>query len=88
MWRLRTKHCEPANLDSQIVEIFQKLPDDLKVWQQLSMRYEIDMFCGLFFEKTNDVISIAPETMHILSSLGITLKLDIYTERSQVDVGE
>ena len=78
MWRLSVADYEPANLDSQIVEIFQKLPDDINVWDELASRFDLDIFCGLFLNKTNDVILIAPDPMQILSSRGVTLTLDIY----------
>jgi len=78
MWRLSAKDCEPENLDSQIAEIFEQLPDDLNVWRQLSARYELDIFCGIFVNRSNGVALISPESMKILSSRNIRLTLDIY----------
>lgn len=83
LWRLGTKYCEPANLDFQILEIFEQLPDELNIWQQLSTHYDLDIFCALFLETTNDVVVVAPEPMQILSSRGVALELDIYTERNK-----
>lgn len=80
LWQLSAKDCEPMNLDSQIVEIFQQLPRDLEIWKQLNARFELDIFCGLFMSKSNDVVAIAPEPMQLLSSRGVALKLDIYNK--------
>ena len=81
MWRFSVADATPANLDAQIVEIFQQLPSDMTKWEQLSSRYDIDLFCVLFLNKTNDVILIAPEPMKILSSRGVTLTLDMYASK-------
>jgi len=78
MWRLSAKEREPANLDAQVIEIFQQLPDDLNVWNQLATQYELDIFCGLFLNKRNGVVLLAPESMQILSSRAVRLTLDIY----------
>lgn len=79
LWRLSAMDCEPMNLDSQIVEIFQQLPEELDIWKQLAARFDLDIICGLFMNKSNDVVAVAPEAMQMLSYRGVELKLDIYT---------
>lgn len=78
MWQLSATECEPENLDAQIKEIFQKLPDDEDFWNQLAARYGLDIFCGVFVNVSNGVTWIAPESLQILSSRKVILKLDIY----------
>ena len=79
MWRLDATDCKPANLDYQIDEIFQNLPDELSLWTHLSSSYELDLFCGLFLTESSGVVFITPESMKILSSRGVKLKLNVYT---------
>jgi len=77
MWRLSAADCEPAKLDAQIDEIFQQLPSDLNVWNQLAKNYELDISCGLFLTKRNEVFLLEPKSMQIL--LSRTIRLDIYS---------
>ena len=78
LWRLSAEDCEPANIDVQIDEIFRQLPSDLNVWSQLAADYELDISCGLFLNKRNEVFILAPKSMQILSSRSVRLTLDIY----------
>lgn len=78
MWRLKATSCEPENLDSQISEILDKLTPDLEVWKSLSKKYDIDLFCGLFMEESNEGLEVSPVSLSLLSKRGIKLGLDIY----------
>ena len=78
LWRLSAGDREPENLDAQVIEIFQQLPDDLNIWEQLATNYDLDISCGLFLGKSNSVVLLAPETMQIFSSKAVRLTLDIY----------
>jgi hypothetical protein len=78
MWRLYAIDCEPENLDEQILELLGKLSNDLTVWQSLSEKFEIDLFCGLFMEKSNEGMEISPSQLKMLGERGINLSLDIY----------
>ena len=78
MWQLAAPGSEPGDLDSQISHILGKLTDDLSVWNQLAVKYDIDIFCGLFMEKENEGLCISPESLASLGERGIELGLDIY----------
>ena len=78
MWRLSATDFEPANLDAQVDEIFQQLPSDLNIWNQLATHYELDISCGLFLDKRSGVVLLAAKSMQILSSRTVRLTLDIY----------
>ena len=77
-WRLETTDREPEDLDSQIAELLAKTTQDIKVWESLSNRFEIDLFCGFFMNESNEGLSISPESLAALGKRGITLSLDIY----------
>lgn len=48
------------------------------MWSQLSSRYELDMFCGVFLGSSNDALEFSPELMGQLADRGIKLVLDVY----------
>jgi hypothetical protein len=77
-WRLIAKSAEPEDLDGQIRWLMSQVSDDLSVWKLLTQAYDVDLFCGLFMQSSNDGLSLSPETMLMLGLRGIELGLDIY----------
>ena len=77
-WRLRAPDSVGADLDGQIDWIFSQLTPDLGRWNQVSRQYRIDLFCGLFLERQNRGVSLAPHTMAAVAARGISLGFDIY----------
>ena len=78
MWNLSATKCEPENIDAQISEILSKLTNDLDIWNSISNQFEIDLFCGLFMDETNEGLTISSTSLESLSLRGIELGLDIY----------
>jgi hypothetical protein len=83
MWKMYAEDREPGNLDEQISEIFNKLPKDQNIWKSLSNKYDIDLFCGLFMEESNEVITISSSSMKLLAERGVELILDLYGQISE-----
>lgn len=79
-WRLSAPIAEPADLDQQIEWLLSRLNPDLSAWHQLTGVYRIDVFCGLFLERSNRGLQLAPTTMLKLAQRRIPLSLDIYAE--------
>jgi hypothetical protein len=77
-WRLHASVREPADLDDQVREILHQITENLSVWADLSQRFEIDLFCGLFMENSNEGLFLSPLTLSSLGQRGIELALDIY----------
>jgi len=78
MGQLCASDREPENIDGQIREIFTQITADVAVWQNISKKYRVNLFCGLFMTETNDGLSISPQSMAVLSERGIELWFDIY----------
>ena len=77
-WRLQATEAEPENLNEQIAEIIGKLNPDLSVWKQLSEKYSVDLFVGLFMVHSNEGMDVSPKSLQLLGERGIVLSLDIY----------
>lgn len=77
-WRLKASDAKPGDLDVQIQGIFASLTTDLSVWVELSARFQVDIFCGLFMNERNEGLEISPETLGAMGARGVTLSLDIY----------
>ena len=83
-WRRDAGRLRPGNLDKQISEILAPLTFDLTVWADLSKRYKVDLYCGLWLETYNEGISLSPESMTALGERNIMIDLDVYA----IDVGD
>lgn len=78
IWRLEATDATPEDLDGQIAELLGKLTGNLSVWAQISTKYEIDLFCGLFMKCSNEGLWVSAESLKALGERGIELSLDIY----------
>ena len=79
MWRLDAEATKPENLSQQVSELLCRTTADLGVWQVLSSRFRVDLFCGWFMSDSNEGIEIPPATMVALGTRGIVLSVDIYS---------
>ena len=79
MWRLCASDREPENMDGQIREILSKATGDLTVWRSIAGRYEVDLFCGLFLDGSNEGLTLSAQSLAALGERGIEMGLDIYS---------
>ena len=77
-WRLRASKNLDGDLDAQLVEILGMLTTDLAVWRDLTARFEVDFFCGIFLKTSNDGLSLKASTIQMLGERRLRLELDIY----------
>ena len=83
-WRLRATERSPADIDGQVSELLARVTSNPDVWRKLS-RYRVDVFCGLFMDKSNEGFELSPDTMRQLSNQGIKIGFDIYGPRDEVE---
>jgi ribosomal protein L19 len=77
-WRLAAPDSANSDLDAQAHWILSRLTSDLGIWRQITSKYKVDLFCGLFLERPNRGISLSPQTMRQLADRGIEIGFDIY----------
>ncbi len=77
-WCLQAEKREPEDLDDQVCELLDKLSNDLAVWKEVSRRFDIDLFVGLFMNNVNEGSEVSSETLRKLGERGIALGLDVY----------
>ena len=82
-WHLHAGDTEPENLDAQVEELLGKLTSDLSVWESLSAKFEVDLFCGWFMQEWNEGVNVSPSTLKALGERGILLGVDIYGPDSE-----
>jgi hypothetical protein len=83
---LEAEAAEPENINGQVRWLLSQVESDPEVWQALVQRFDVDIFCGLFMQESNDGMSLAPDVMALLGERGIHLALDIYNASDDDDV--
>jgi hypothetical protein len=78
-WRLKAERAEPEDINAQVRWLLSQVELDLSVWKSLAGKFDVDVFCGLFMQGSNDGMSLAPDVMALMGERGIHLELDIYT---------
>lgn len=77
-WHLESPRGD-GNLDEHIRWILQALCPDQDVWDSISARYNLDLFCGLFLGDWNRGTGVSAGLLSELGRRGIELSLDIYS---------
>lgn len=79
-WRLSLKREETDEWDcaEAMMELLQRLPTDVSLWQSLAKRFKIDFFVGLRMTSRNKGFSISSQVMGYLAERGIEAGFDIY----------
>ena len=79
LWRLSAANREPEDMNGQIHEILSQTTNDLAVWKNITARYWVDLYCGLFLGVSNEGLVLSPVSLAALGKRGIELALDIYS---------
>lgn len=85
-WRLEAEPVEPEDVNGQVRWLLSQVESSPDVWKSLVQQFDIDIFCGLFMQGSNDGMSLAPDVMALLGERGIHLALDIYAASDDDDV--
>lgn len=83
-WSLHAPDSKESDLDSQVDLILSRLTADLAVWKKVVASYRVDLFCGLYLERSNRGVILAPHTMAALGSRGIELGFDIHVPEEPI----
>jgi hypothetical protein len=76
-WRLESSR-DATDIEDQVVSLLARVTNDLDVWRDLSKRFRVDMFCGLFLDAKNRGFELTPQTLRQLADRGISIGFDIY----------
>jgi hypothetical protein len=85
-WRLEAATAEPEDVNGQLRWLLSQVESDPDVWKTLVQQFDVDVYCGLFMQGSNDGVSLAPDVMALLGERGIHLALDIYSASDDDDV--
>lgn len=76
-WGLCTQR-STDDIETQLVALFERLTDDLSVWQSLTTRFDADLFCGVFLVWQGHGFDMSPRLHRLLADRNLTIIFDIY----------
>lgn len=76
-WHLSSDR-QATVLADQIESLLSKLTNDVAVWQSLTERFDVDLFCGLFLETTNRGVELPAHLLAKLAERRLRIGFDIY----------
>ncbi|HEX2915027.1 MAG TPA: DUF4279 domain-containing protein [Chloroflexia bacterium] len=82
LWRWAGIRTDTRTLEEQIQLLFDQLPEDLSIWQDLSTKYGSELFCGIWMKTWNREFDLSPTIMKKIVDRGLTIRFDIYYEES------
>ena len=88
MWLLQVDDREPEDLNAQVAELLARLTPDLTMWEHLSQQYELDLFCGLFMDESNEGIALSVPTLVALAARSIEIDFDVYAPSCEIQLSE
>jgi ribosomal protein L19 len=77
MWSLKADDLV-SELEEKIQDLLSRVTADLSIWQSLQSRFSMNIFCGLFMNRSNEGLELSASVLQEMGKRGIELQLDIY----------
>lgn len=69
---------EDGDLDALVRRLVARLTSDLDVWKDLTTRYRVDLFGGVFLGSANQGLLLGHEASGLLAARRVEIGFDIY----------
>ena len=80
MWFLTIKRNSTQTLEEQICQLLEKLTKDLKVWAELSERFEASIYCGAWLKVWNRDVWLNADLLKQIADRNLSIGLAIYCD--------
>ena len=77
-WLLASTEDESVETEEQVSKLLSRLSSDLDVWKELTQKYRVDLFCGLFLNEFNRGFSLSSGLLKELAERNLKIEFDIY----------
>jgi hypothetical protein len=78
MWQRECAQLKPSDFNRQVSTLLSQLTQDPKIWERLSKKYRIDLFCGWFMQEECEGEDISASVLLALGARHIGIGIDIY----------
>ena len=77
-WHLASTEDQSVETEEQVSKLLSRLSSDLDVWKELTRKYRVDLFCGLFLNEFNRGFSLSSGLLKELAERNLKIEFDIY----------
>src|ERR1035441_6328213 len=81
-WSLTVESGRDDQIERGITTLLNRLPTSLELWRDLTRRYYIDIYCGLFLKTSNRVLELSPQLSRMLAARNMGIGFNLYFDRS------
>jgi hypothetical protein len=81
-WSLTVESDRKDEIEHGITSLLNRLPSNLDLWRELTQRYYIDVYCGLFLRTSNRGFGLSPQVSRMLADRNLGVGFDLYFERA------
>ena len=79
-WLLSFSKKSEEDLEGQISQLLDQLPKNLEIWQNLTRRFDSDIYCGAWLKAWNRDVWLSAGLLSKLSDRGLNLGMAIYCD--------
>ena len=77
-WIFGGDYRSPPSLDEQISQLLLALPNDPKIWDDLTSRFDCCLSVGAYFADWTGGITLEPATLKLLAERNLPIDFDMY----------
>ncbi len=77
-WHLSTGESTATEIADQVSLLLSHVTVDLRVWHDITSRYQADVFCGLFLDGWNRGFTLPPSLLQQLGARHLAIGFDMY----------
>ena len=78
-WLLGSDESDDSFLERKVEMLLNKLTNDLEIWKDITTKFRVDIFCGLFLDNFNEGFDIGPDLLRKLGERNLKIGFDIYS---------
>jgi len=81
-WSLTVESDRKDEIETGITSLLNRLPTNLELWRELTHRYYVDLYCGLFLRTSNRGFGLSPHVSRMLADRNLGISFDLYFDRT------
>jgi hypothetical protein len=82
-WSLKSQLGPKSPLDQKIETLLDRVTSEATVWRNLTARYSVDLFCGVFLDAMNRSFELPAPLVARLAERGLSIVFDLYGPTSE-----
>jgi len=81
-WSLTVESDRRDEVEQGITALLNRLPASLDLWRDLTTRYYVDIYCGLFLKTSKRGFGLSPQVSRMLADRNLGIGFDLYFDRA------